>query len=155
MAMNTGRELSWDEIIENESPEYVLLPEGDYDFEVVDFERARHAGSEKLPPCNKAILHIRIESEAGTAVIRHNLFLHSSTEGMICAFFTAIGQRRRGERYAMNWNAVRGARGRAKIGIRTWKNDRGEEMKSNEIRRFYDPEETMQKTPPKFQKGSF
>jgi hypothetical protein len=53
----TGREYSWDDQIEKDS-EFILLPEGDYDFEVMSFERGRHAGSDKLPPCNKAILAI-------------------------------------------------------------------------------------------------
>ena len=52
------RELDWDDTIEKESGEYVLLPEGDYPFLVESFDRARHAGSEKLPqqytwPCSK------------------------------------------------------------------------------------------------------
>jgi len=141
MAEELGRELSWDSEIEQDSAEFVVLPPGDYDFEIVDFERARHPGSAKLPPCNKAVVHIRIEGEEGVSTIRHNLFLHSITEGMLCAFFTAIGQRRRGEKVSMNWNAVVGSRGRAKIGIRKWTNDEGRELVFNEVQRFYEPEE--------------
>ena len=74
------REFGWDDEIEKDSPDYITLPEGDYDFEVVDFERARHEGSEKLPPCNKAIVHIKVEGKdagghEGVAIIRHQLFL--------------------------------------------------------------------------------
>ena len=98
MSNELGRELGWDEEIENDGPDFVLLPAGDYDFEVVDFERGRHNGSEKLPPCNKAIVHIRIEGKEGVSIIRHQLFLHTITEGMLCAFFVGIGQRQRGER---------------------------------------------------------
>lgn len=76
------REFNWDDTIEKDSTDFVLLQEGDYDFEVESYERARHGGSEKLPPCNKAVLKLRIESEAGTAYLTHNLFLHSKTEGM-------------------------------------------------------------------------
>ena len=61
----TEGELGWNDVIENDSPEFVILPDGDYNFEVVDFERGRHNGSEKLPPCNKAIVHIRIEGIIG------------------------------------------------------------------------------------------
>lgn len=94
------RELGWDDEIEKDGPEFVLLPEGDYSFEVVGFERARHNGSEKLPACNKAVLTIRLTSDDGekSTTIKHNLFLHSKTEGMLCAFFTAIGQRKKGEK---------------------------------------------------------
>jgi len=138
-----GREFGWDDVIENDSPDFVVLPDGDYDFEVVEFERGRHSGSEKLPPCNKATVHIRIEGAEGVTIIRHNLFLHSKTEGMLCAFFTAIGQRKKGEKVTMNWNAVIGSRGRCKIGARTYTKDNGETSGPfNEIKKFYEPEES-------------
>lgn len=136
-----GSELGWDGVIENDGSEFILLPEGDYDFEVVDFERARHAGSDKLPPCNKAVVQLKIDAPEGTAFIKNNLFLHTQTEGLLCAFFTAIGQRKKGERVTMNWNAVKGSRGRCKLGIRTWTSKSGEEMQSNEVKRFLEPEE--------------
>lgn len=134
-----GRELGWDDQIEKDGPEFILLAEGDYDFEVVNFERGRHPGSEKLPPCNKAIVHIKIETPEGSATIKHNLFLHTITEGMLCAFFTAIGQREKGQKVTMNWNKVMGSTGRCKVGIRNWKGDDGRDLKSNEIKKFYEP----------------
>lgn len=141
MSDNKGRELGWDEQIENDGPEFILLPEGDYDFVVAEFERGRHPGSEKLPPCNKAVVHIKIEAPEGMTIIKHNLFLHTITEGMLCAFFTGIGQRKKGERVTMNWNSVVGSRGRAKVGIRKWTNDDGKVIEMNEIKKFYEPAE--------------
>lgn len=135
-----GHELGWDDPIEHDSPDFVILPEGDYDFEVVEFERGRHPGSANLPPCNKAVVHIKIQGQEGIAIIKHQLFLHSKTEGLLCSFFAGIGQRQKGQRVNMNWPAVPGAKGRAKVGIRTWKNDEGKEMTFNEIKRFYEPE---------------
>lgn len=88
------------------------------------------------------------------AVIKHNLFLHSKCEGLLCAFFTAIGQRKHGEKISMNWNAVPGSRGRCKIKIRNWKSTNGNEIQSNEIVRFYEPEEG-QKTAPQWKAGDF
>lgn len=140
---NAGYELDWDSAIENDSPEFTLLPEGDYDFVVTELERARHAGSAKLPPCHKAIVSIRIADAGGAAVIRHNLFLHSRCEGLLCDFFTGIGQRRRGENKPMNWNKVVGATGRAKVGIRTYSKD-GQEYKTNFIKKFYEPKASPQ-----------
>lgn len=137
------RELNWDDDIQNDGPEFVILPEGDYDFEVVEFERARHNGSDKLPPCNKAIVHIKIQGPQGMAVIRHNLFLHTKTEGMLCAFFAGIGQRKKGEKLRMNWSTVVGSRGRAKVGIRKFTNQNGEERTYNEIKKFYEKEEAQ------------
>ncbi len=135
------RELGWDDQIENDGADFEVLPAGDYDFEIVGFERGRHPGSDKLPACNKAILDIRIKGEKGQTTIKHNLFLHTKTEGLLCAFFTGIGQRKHGEKVTMNWNQVTGSKGRCKVGIRKWKNDKGEELTFNEIRKFYEPEQ--------------
>lgn len=135
------REFGWDDEIEKDSSDFILLPEGDYDFTVESFERGRHNGSEKLPPCNKAILKLRIETPEGAALVNHNLFLHTKTEGIISAFFTAIGQKKKGEKIKMNWNAVIGAKGRCKIGIHEWTGDDGEKRQGNQVKKFYPFEE--------------
>lgn len=71
------RAFNWDDEIEKES-EFVLLPEGTYNFEVIKFERGNHNGSDKLPPCKKAILTIKIFGNKGEeTTIIHNLFLHT------------------------------------------------------------------------------
>lgn len=139
MATNTGREFGWDDSIEKDS-EFTLLPDGDYDFEVTAIERGRHAGSDKLPPCNKATVSLRIEGPEGETTIKHNLFLHSTVEGLLCAFFASIGQRKKGERITMNWNAVVGSTGRCKIGTRKWTGDKGDEFTSNDVKKFYEKE---------------
>ena len=143
------RELGWEDEIENEGG-FVLLPEGDYDFRVTDFERGRYAGGKKLPPCNMATLYLAVTGPEGTATVRHNLFLHTKCEGLLCAFFTAIGQRRHGEKLQMNWGRVKGATGRCRLGVRSWTNEKGEEYTSNEVKKFYDPQEK-----PKFTPGAF
>lgn len=153
---DTDRELGWDDEIQNDGNDFVLLPEGDYNFEVVTFEKARHPGSEKLPPCAKAVVHIKVTGPEGSTTIKHNFFLHTKTEGMLCAFFVSIGQRKKGERLKMDWPNVPGSKGRCKIGIRKWTGKNGEEMSNNEIKKFYDPAESapaQQQTT--FQAGKF
>ena len=150
MENQMDRELQWDDTIEKESSDFVLLPEGDYNFVVDSFERGRHGGSEKLPSCNKAILKLRVESDKGTALITHNLFLHTKTEGLLSAFFESIGQKKKGEKMAMNWSHVPGATGRAKVGIHTYVNKDGEERQSNDIKKFYPKEDK-----PAFTAGTF
>lgn len=147
-----NRELGWEDEIEKEGSDFILLPEGEYDFVIDKFERGRHPGSEKLPPCNKAVLYVKIETPEGTATIKHNLFLHTITEGMLSSFFTAIGQKKHGEKVRMNWAAVTGARGRCKVGIRTFIKNDGSEGKSNEIKRFIEPDGNAA---PKFTAGAF
>lgn len=145
MAEYLDRELSWDDEIERES-DFILLDEGDYDFTVTGFERARHEGSDNLPPCNKAIVAIKIDSPEGSTTIKHSLFLHSKCEGLLSAFFIGIGQKKHGEKLRMNWNNIIGAKGRCKIVQDKWKNRNGEEMKSNKIKKFYDPEDVPAST---------
>ena len=152
MSTQYERELGWDDTIEKDASEFIVLPEGDYPFRVESFERGRHNGSEKLPACNKAILKIQVEGNGGESVtLTHNLFLHTITEGMLSAFFASIGQKRKGEPLRMNWNMVPGSTGRLKLGIRTYEKD-GETRRANEIKRFY-PREDGQA--PKYTPGSF
>ena len=143
------REFQWDDTITKDASDFILLPEGDYNFTVESFERGRHTGSDKLPACNKAILTLRIDTAEGTAKITHNLFLHSKTEGLLSAFFSCIGQKKKGEPLKMNWQKVIGATGRCKIGINTYTKD-GEERKNNDIKRFYPKEDG-----PAFKAGEF
>lgn len=143
------REFQWDDTITKDASDFILLPEGDYNFTVESFERGRHTGSDKLPACNKAILTLRIDTAEGTAKITHNLFLHSKTEGLLSAFFSCIGQKKKGEPLKMNWQKVIGATGRCKIGIHTYTKD-GEEKKNNDIKRFYPKEDG-----PAFKAGEF
>lgn len=152
--MMNEKELEWDDVIEKDVSEFVLLPEGDYEFTVESFERARHNGSEKLPPCNKAVLRLRILSPQGTAYITHNLFLHTITEGMLSAFFACIGQKKKGEPLRMDWSRVPGSTGSAKIGIHTYTTKDGETRQNNEIKKFYPKSDTVN-TAPSFKAGEF
>lgn len=138
---NDGYELGWDSEIEKEGEPFVIAEPGDYNFTVINFERARFEGSAKMPPCNQAKLTLRLEMADGSVCdVKHNLFLHSKTEWRLCEFFTAIGQRKHGQKVAMNWNAVIGARGRCKISKRSFKNKEGKEMWTNDVDKFYEPD---------------
>lgn len=154
MAEETGRELGWEDPIENDGPDFTILPEGDYDFEVLGFERGRHTGSDKLPACNKAVLRIKLTGPEGTTTLDHNLFLHTKTEGILCAFFNSIGQRKHGEKMTMNWNKVVGSKGRCKVVIDTWIGSKdGKEFKNNKIQKFHEYQPPAQ--PPTFTPGAF
>ena len=145
------RELGWDDEISRES-DFTIIPEGDYDFTVTGFERGRYDGSDKLPPCNMAIVSLAVALPDGsTATLKHRLFLHTRCEGLLSAFFTGIGLKRKGEPLRMNWNAVPGARGRCKITVRSWKGKNGEDMQSNDIKKFYDPIENQSAPAPQAQ----
>jgi len=137
---NAAAEMGWDDEIENESS-YVVLPEGDYRFRVEKFERARHPGSAKIPPCNKAVLTLAVSDGTNSGTVTTSLLLYKTLEWKLCQFFTCIGQRRHGERVHMNWSAVPNATGICRLGTRTWKGNDGKEHEGNEVSTFYDPAE--------------
>lgn len=140
------RMFDWNDTIQNDSS-FTLLPAGTYPFTVVSFERGDHSGSDRMPPCKKAMLTIEIDGgPLGTTEIKENLFLHSRAEWKLCQFFTAIGQRKRGEALQMNWNLVPGAKGFAAIVVNKYTKD-GEERQNNRVDRYLDPAE-VQKTAP-------
>lgn len=141
------RELGWDDEITKDS-DFVIIPEGDYQFTVAGFERGRHEGSDKLPPCNKAIVTLRVSLPNGTTQdIKHNLFLHSKCEGLLSAFFTSIGLKKKGETLKMNWNAIVGTSGRCKIVVRNYTTKDGNSGQSNDIKKFYSPDENAPAQP--------
>lgn len=119
---NFDHELGWEDEITSDGLQFVTLTPGDYKFTVTNFERGRHTPNPnnpgKLPACNKAILTIQIETEQGIAQLTHNLFLHTTTEGMLSAFFGAIGQKKHGEPLKMNWNTVLGSTGVCRVNKR-------------------------------------
>lgn len=130
---NFDREFGWDDTIQKDS-EFVLLPEGLYYFTVASYERGRHTPNPqnpgKLPACPKATVYLKIVANEGETELRHNLFLHSSTEGMLSAFFGAIGQKRKGEPLRMDWNSIIGKTGVCKVGIREYNGNKYNEVKS-------------------------
>lgn len=147
MAENMGFAFDWDSEIEKDSGDFILLREGDYEFEVVNFERKHHDGSAKLPPCPKAVITLRVDGvddqgNEGSTLITHNLFLHSSCEGLISGFFVGIGRKKKGEKLRMDWSNLIGQRGYARVGVRSWVSEKdGETKYNNEIKKFYAPED--------------
>lgn len=142
--INTGFEFDWDSPIENDGESsYTVLPEGTYDFEVTGFERQRYTpgANSKVPACPMALLKIRAGSGTQSTTLEERLYLHSSFEWKLCQFFTAIGQRKHGQRLVPNWKEVLGARGRCELSVRDWTDRNGNTRKSNQVRAYLEPED--------------
>ncbi len=135
---NQNMLLDWNDAIESDGQEYVILEEGDYNFTVTDFERGRFPGGQKIPACNKAALTLQVSTPAGTATIHTDLLLYKSMEWKLSAFFRCIGQKKHGERLVMDWNKVVGSRGRARFKPRSYTDRDGNQRQANELDRFYD-----------------
>ena len=135
--------MTWDDKIQNDGEGFRVLPKGEYDFTVTDFTRGRFEGSDNMKACPKAELAIKIHDPDGDVTVNENLFLNKKTEWKLCQFFTAIGQRKRGESLRPNWNAVKGSNGRCKVGIKKWTGKKdGKEYEGNEITAFLEPSDT-------------
>ena len=134
-------EMDWNDAIESDGQEFVVLEEGDYNFEVTGFERGRFPGGQKIPACNKAALTLQVKTENGVAICRTDLLLYRSLEWRLSAFFRCIGQKRPGERLVMDWNTVIGSRGRAHFKPRPYTDRDDNDRVANEVDRFYDWDE--------------
>jgi len=135
---NNSMLMDWNDALENDGQEFVVLDEGDYNFVVTDFERGRFPGSAKLPACNKAAITVQVDSPNGTATVKFDLILYRSLEWRLSSFFRCIGQKKHGERLVMNWNKVVGSKGRAHFKPRTYTDKNCEERKANDVDRFFD-----------------
>jgi len=138
---NQNAAMDWDDAIENDGREFIILPEGDYNFTVTGFERGRFPGSAKMSACNKAALTLQVQTDNGVAIIHTDLILNRLLEWKISAFFRCIGQKKHCERLVMDWNRVTGSRGRAHFKPRTWTDRDGNARQANDVDRFIDYDE--------------
>lgn len=127
-----GKELDWND--EVEKSEYTLLPEGDYDFVVESFERGRYEGSDKVPPCNRALLKIRVDAPEGTVAMNESLLLYDKMQWKLAEFFLSIGAEEVNGRVKMNWQIVPQATGRATVEVRPDAKD--PTKKYNHVKKF-------------------
>ena len=147
MGNETGRELGWDDTIVKDDSDYEPVPEGDYDFTIEKYERARSKGEGKLPACNMAIVYFRVEDRDRTVTIKENFILHSAMEWKLSELFCGIGRNKKGEALRMNWNQVTGATGRCRISLDPDKNN--PDKKYNHVKKIYPKEQK------KFEPGKF
>ena len=63
--MDNFMEYGWEDEIVNEGGDFVLLPEGDYDFTVAKYERARHGKSAALQYGKGHIHHLGCRGQRG------------------------------------------------------------------------------------------
>ena len=130
----------WDDEIVNDGNEtaFVTLEPGDYDFEVVKFERGTFtpkAGG-KTPACNQAIVTLKISTDKGDCFIQDKFPMASTMEWKISAFFRSIGMKKHGEALKMDWNGSIGESGRATI---TKTKGEKQDVFFNNIKTYLDP----------------
>lgn len=143
--MENNYTYDWDSEINNESSEFVLLPEGDYDFTVEKFERGTFDGSDKLPSCKKAIVTFTIWGAEDKISITENFLLCSKLEWKLSSLFLSVGMKKHGEPLRMNWTGLVGQKGRCHVFAETGKNS---DKLFNRIKKFYAYDEDVQTIKP-------
>ena len=135
-----NQSLGWDEDVSAESREFVVLPNGTYDFVITGFERGQFNGSAKLPPCNKATITLQITYLDMQVSVKTDLLLCRSLEWKLTSFFKSIGFKAENGRIRMDWTKVTGAKGKARIKIRTYTSQDGDERRINDVDYFIEPQ---------------
>ena len=125
---------NWDGTIEVESGEFILLPEGEYDFRVTQLDKT----TSNKTSAPMAVVHLRIEHDGGETTLKDYLVLSRQAEWKLCSFFRAIGLKKSGEPFVMNWNLVEGRSGRAKIKQEKYSKKDGGEGISNKVDSYLD-----------------
>lgn len=144
-----GRELGWEDTIQNDSQEFEPIPEGDYNVTIEKFDRSRSSGSGKLPACNMAVVYFTVHAPEREISIRENYVLHTSLEWKLSELFCGVGLKKKSEELRMDWGLLPGKTARAKVGIREGSKDPSK--KFNFIEKLYPKEDAK----PKFTPGGF
>ena len=140
--------------------EFILLPEGDHYFTVTQIERSRYTPkpSSKIGSCIQVTVTLRVtDPQIGKPVdLKHNLYMWSSTLGMIAQYYDAIGIHKKGMPLTFDWRPEThiGKTGKLKIAHRSYKASNGEDRVTNDIKKLYPKEDTApQQSAPAWQKG--
>jgi hypothetical protein len=141
--MSNSDFLSWnDEIQDDGGSSFVVLPEGEYKFEVHGLEKGTYQGpSEKIGMgCPMAILSIKVLSPNGNADVKDTVYLKKSLEWKASSFFRSIGQKKHGKKFVMNWKDenIIGQTGKCRIKVDKWIDKEGKERQSNKIDSYLD-----------------
>lgn len=151
--------MDWDDQItddgEYSGEESVVLPEGNYPFEVIKTEQAWYDGSAKIPACNMAKVFLRVDGgDLGKSLCVEQIYLLEKLQWKAAAFLRSIGLKKHGE--DISWRKLLhcdGETGRCKIYVDEYEGRDGTTKQSNKIKQFFDKEEQAPKKA--FKKGNF
>lgn len=118
MSMNNtevNQELGWDDEIENKQVQEI--PEGEYEFMVDHYERAKVGGDGKYAGQNMAVVYCNILGIEGEPQLKVNFILNKKFAWKLSQFFISVGlmEDKEGAMLKMDWNQVGGRRGHCKV----------------------------------------
>lgn len=159
MANVEQKAMDWDDVIKDDGEysgeETVVLPEGNYPFEVIKTEKSWYDGSSKIPACNMAKVYLRVDGgELGKTLCVENIYLLDRLEWKAAAFLRSVGMKKHGE--PTQWRKLvqcDGESGRCHVYVDEYTGRDGQTKQSNKVKNFFDKEEEKPKKA--FTKGDF
>ena len=159
MANVEQKAMDWDDVIKDDGEysgeETVVLPEGNYPFEVIKTEKSWYDGSSKIPACNMAKVYLRVDGgELGKTLCVENIYLLDRLEWKAAAFLRSVGMKKHGE--PTQWRKLvqcDGESGRCHIYVDEYTGRDGQTKQSNKVKNFFDKEEEKPKK--EFKRGDF
>ena len=159
MANVEQKAMDWDDVIKDDGEysgeETVVLPEGNYPFEVIKTEKSWYDGSSKIPACNMAKVYLRVDGgELGKTLCVENIYLLDRLEWKAAAFLRSVGMKKHGE--PTQWRKLvqcDGESGRCHVYVDEYTGRDGQTRQSNQVKNFFDKEEEKPKKA--FTKGDF
>lgn len=133
---------------------YTLLPEGDYNFTVVDMKTDRYqpGPQSKIGACKRIVITLRVtDPNTGEQTdLYHNLYMWNSKNciGMIAQFQDSIGIHKKGEPIRYDWrqDVVVGKTGRLALNHRANNSDSSKVY--NNIKKLYPKDDVPYNTVP-------
>ncbi|WP_086348759.1 hypothetical protein [Candidatus Enterococcus clewellii] len=138
MNNNENEFLDWNSGFVAEENSFTLLPAGEYQFTVTNWERKNYDGnSDKIPNgAPYAEISMEITAPEGKTVVKERLYMMKKFQWKLTEFFASIGQNPMiGQPFNPNWNTVLGSIGRVKLEVNTY-TSQGEERKNNRVKEF-------------------
>lgn len=137
----SNENFDWNATIENDSAEWTILEPGIYPFRVVDLEKSYSKAGNPM-----AILTLQVG--AADTQLKDYLVLSRTAEWKLCAFFRALGLKKHGEPFAMDWDKVPGKKGKCEIMVSTFTKQDGSQAKNNKVKQYLDPDKKATKSVP-------
>lgn len=128
-----------DELTDSGDDLFAPLPEGDYLFSVTKVTRARFNGSEKIPPCPKAVVSFRVTTPDGkqATTVTENFLLCSSLRWKLEQLFKSVGMLAKDGSVKMDWLGIIGKNGVCGLEIHNYTDKNGQQRQCNRISHLY------------------
>ncbi|MDD6696733.1 MAG: hypothetical protein PUE51_00010 [Veillonellaceae bacterium] len=115
--------LDWDaEIAWEDSPEYVTLQPGNYEFTVKNYDRGHYNGNPEKGKisCNTVKVTVGVDTPQGEAIATNTFYFKQSAVGFIRDFFLCVGLLKKGEAFRPDFDKAIGCKGMAKFSTREY-----------------------------------